>query len=71
MRWLRRKPKNVRLVQRDGTVIPLDCRYIGRKDGITYWSMVTPDGAVWGPGTEMRMDTLPAKTAVVSAGWQL
>jgi hypothetical protein len=54
-------PTNVRAVLRDGTEIPLDCRYVGLVDGKHRWEAVysLPDLP-----ESVLMDELPAHTVV-------
>ncbi len=67
MRLRRRRepepPQNVRLVHGDGTVIPLECRYDGKQDGLHLWTAVVGPVA-FGPRDSVRMDVLPPRTAV-------
>jgi hypothetical protein len=56
-------PRNVRVVNRDGTTIPLELVYDGWVDGCHQWRAVTP----WkvSPGWEIRADAIPAHTSIV------
>lgn len=56
-------PRNVRIVNRDGTTIPMELVYDGWVDGCHQWHAVTP----WkvSPGWEIRADVIPANTSIV------
>lgn len=58
-------PEDVRLVRRDGTEIPLECRYDGLDAaGQHRWIAVTPLGFEIESGMRVTMRMLPAKTSV-------
>ena len=60
-----RAPENVRLVDRDGREIPVECLYAGRDDdGIHVWVAVAPHEAAIGVGMGLQVDVWPPETAI-------
>jgi hypothetical protein len=59
-------PENVRLVNPDGTEIPLECRYAGiDEQGIHMWVVVAPQEVRMRIGeTRLSIDMLPSKTGI-------
>jgi len=58
-------PENVRLVHEDGSVVPIECRYIGRAhDGTQMWIATAPVGLVPGECWSLRVDMIPPKTSI-------
>lgn len=56
-------PQNVRLLLPDGTVIPLECRYLGLRDGLHVWTTVGT--ALFStPGAALLADMLPGRTSI-------
>lgn len=60
-------PKNVRIVLASGTVVPVECEYVGlQPDGQHLWNAVIP--YVWvgdmAVGFDVACDMMPAKTNV-------
>lgn len=55
-------PVDVKLKYDDGTLIPVECRYIGRQDGIACWEVVTDIDQERIKG--VTIGQLPAKTSV-------
>jgi hypothetical protein len=54
-------PENVQLVLADGTSIPVDCVYGGRRHGIRHWRVVNvPAGEI----VAMTIGVLPGQTSV-------
>lgn len=77
MRWLRRSnvpdhvpdtlpepPENVQLVLEDGTVLSLECQYVGIVSGCHYWEAIAPDWFVWTPGCKLLAAVIPGKTGL-------
>lgn len=54
-------PKNVRVVLADGSVIPIECVYVGWVDKSHRWDAVIPLGV---PAESLSIDVLPGKTSV-------
>lgn len=68
LRWPRRQPKpprNVALVLGDGTRIPVDCAYVGRRDRLHQWNVIPPPGG-WPTDrwSHVTIGVLPGRTAV-------
>lgn len=58
-------PVNVRLVFRDGTELPVDCRYIGQDpEGFYQWETVRTYDVRDGKGLRVAVDMLPGKTEI-------
>lgn len=54
-------PQNVRLVLRNGREIPVDCVYVGVRDGCHHWVSAW---ATVGDVAAIRVGMLPARTQV-------
>lgn len=54
-------PRNVRAVLADGTVVPLDCVYVGVHDGLDVWETTW---ALPEPPEHVLIEQLPAKCSV-------
>lgn len=66
--WWRRHPaptppENVRLIQIDGSTIPLDCAYDGYRDGTHVWNAIVPAG-VDVSLEDIRIDMIPANASI-------
>jgi hypothetical protein len=68
MRWPWRKklpepPQGVRLCKPDGTVVPIETVYQGKKNGLHEWAMIMPYH--FDPRTEhLEIALMPARSAV-------
>jgi hypothetical protein len=62
MKTLPEPPSNVRLKFRDGSVVPVECRYDGYKDGCHIW--VVTAQADPARLTMLQCDRLPAHTSI-------
>lgn len=58
-----RPPVNVRLVLHDGTVLAVDCRYVGIEDDLHTWEVIEDR---LGPITVVKVlvDELPGRTTL-------
>jgi hypothetical protein len=59
-------PVNVRVRLLDGTVCPVDCRYVGVLEGRHQWAIINPPRARL--IVEVRADDLPADTDIYCEG---
>lgn len=64
-------PRDVRVLLRDGTEVPVECQYIGWFDGSHRWDAVCPIGLVKMPqsgnpfeGVQVLADALPGHTTI-------
>jgi hypothetical protein len=56
-----RPPENVRAVMADGAEVPVECVYVGRRQGFHIWQGVWPLPEM---PRQLAIDALPAKTQV-------